>query len=378
MIKRARYKINWGTSFAQILMLCGIIILSYLFWQYGYSAVISAKAQEKVSYSFTKHDYKNIIDGKVAKIHQYDPNDHNTNPPTEQGQEDTSKIPCNTYIGKIYYPKKSLDWNRTIVQCTDLPQLNLFGYGHYNTSSLPGSTGNFAIAAHKAGYGDPGDILYDMKEGDHIYIRTNNYWYQYTVKKSQVLEINDVWAVNPMADISYNGSQTVTNRLITLTTCWPRGWTPSPKRYGVFGEFTGYYNASEGTPKELLQIITKDNKTIVKVSYNRGNPLAKIPDLKNVTYITIPIAVLLIILGISLDISNKKKIILIKEKNCGILTKLFSIIPGHNICNYPLSIAYRILILIFITIILLCLSFETWYPYITIHVPILAQETSFI
>ena len=66
-----------------------------------------------------------------------------------------------------------------MVEGTDEAELSLHGLGHYPSTQMPGSVGNFAVAGHRNGYGRPlGDVDL-LQEGDAIIVRTKDYWYVY-------------------------------------------------------------------------------------------------------------------------------------------------------------------------------------------------------
>ena len=82
---------------------------------------------------------------------------------------------------------------------TDEAELSLHGLGHYPSTQMPGSVGNFAVAGHRNGYGRPlGDVDL-LQEGDAIIVRTKDYWYvyKYTTYKIVTPEHSEVIAANP-------------------------------------------------------------------------------------------------------------------------------------------------------------------------------------
>ena len=80
----------------------------------------------------------------------------------------------------MYIPRFGDAWERNLVQGTDLAELNLHGLGHYVDSQMPGQVGNFAIAGHRNGYGQPLGDVDKLQPGDAVVVRTKDYWYVYT------------------------------------------------------------------------------------------------------------------------------------------------------------------------------------------------------
>ncbi|WP_307997901.1 class E sortase, partial [uncultured Bifidobacterium sp.] len=102
-------------------------------------------------------------------------------------------------IAQIYIPRFGDQWERNIVEGTTLEQLNRHGMGHYTTSQMPGQVGNFAVAGHRNGYGQPLGDVDKLQEGDAIVIRTQNYWYVYHYTSYEIVtpDRTDVVAANP-------------------------------------------------------------------------------------------------------------------------------------------------------------------------------------
>ena len=86
------------------------------------------------------------------------------------------------------------------------------GPGHYPGTSLPGESGNVAIAGHRTTYAHPFYNLDALSPGDVIYILTAQGLFQYTVNGSQIVAPTNVSVLNTVS-----GKST-----LTLTTCNPR------------------------------------------------------------------------------------------------------------------------------------------------------------
>lgn len=85
------------------------------------------------------------------------------------------------------------------------------GPGRYPGTSLPGTSGNAAIAGHRTTYGAPFFDLDQLQPGDPIYVTTTLGRFRYDVRETIIVTPSDAWVLD----------QTEDNRL-TLTTCHPK------------------------------------------------------------------------------------------------------------------------------------------------------------
>jgi sortase A len=142
-------------------------------------------------------------------------------------------IPLGTGIANIYLPRLGPDFHFTVVQGTDDASLER-GPGHYLRSALPGQLGNFAVAGHRVGKGEPFLNLDQLHPRDAIVIETEASWFIYRVKgPANDISADDADGVPGRRIVSPSDSQVIlpvpdqpgatpTERLITLTTCHPK------------------------------------------------------------------------------------------------------------------------------------------------------------
>jgi sortase A len=86
-------------------------------------------------------------------------------------------------IANLYIPRLGPDFARAIVQGSEIPgdsQLDK-GPAHYGGTALPGEVGNFAVAGHRVGKGEPFLNLDKLTSGDPVIVETGTYWYVYRV-----------------------------------------------------------------------------------------------------------------------------------------------------------------------------------------------------
>lgn len=125
-------------------------------------------------------------------------------------------------------PRFGENWLWTVVEGTALDDLAR-GPGHYAGTPLMGAHGNFAVAGHRAGHGDPFIDFDLLKIGDEVTFRQNGAWWTYTIYRGpELLEAEQTWVLR----------QPPAQRRMTLTTCWPK--YGSEKRLFVRGELTDW------------------------------------------------------------------------------------------------------------------------------------------
>jgi len=144
-------------------------------------------------------------------------------------------IPLGVGIANLYIPRLGKDYAWTIVQGTSDADLNE-GPGHYVETQLPGQTGNFAIAGHRVGKGEPFLNLDKLRPGDAVIVETKSTWYVYRVKGSIVdsdlgstvpdgvpgREIVDPSDGSVIMPVPNHPGLAPTEKLMTMTTCHPK------------------------------------------------------------------------------------------------------------------------------------------------------------
>lgn len=241
---------------AELLITMAVVCALYLAWQMWWTGVQSEREQnqtlESVSWSDPGEDGEDVT---IAQAQEGDPPLQPTS--AEEGE----------LIAQVYIPRFGSSWQRNLVEGTSLEQLNMHGLGHYTTSQMPGQVGNFAIAGHRNGYGQPLGDVDKLEVGDKIIIRTEDYWYVYTYTSYEIVLPTDVYVISPNPE---NPSAEPTKRMITLTTCEPKYTTPT-HRWIVYGELDYWANVSDGVPAELA---ATDEQGAVKFTSTRTESVA--------------------------------------------------------------------------------------------------------
>ncbi|MFE7956945.1 class E sortase [Streptomyces sp. NPDC057413] len=93
------------------------------------------------------------------------------------------------------------------------------GPGHYPGSALPGAVGNFAVAGHRTGWGEPFRRLDELVRGDALVVEWRGRTYTYQVTATKTVKPTDVGVVLPVPN---KPGATPDKARITLTTCADR------------------------------------------------------------------------------------------------------------------------------------------------------------
>jgi sortase A len=144
-------------------------------------------------------------------------------------------IPLGVGFANLYIPRLGKDYAFPIVEGVNDAELEK-GVGHYPGTAIPGQIGNFAMAGHRVGKGEPFLNLDHLRPGDAVVVQTARNWYVYRVmgdaatgnvgaRDSQgvpgreILSPNDVQVIDPVPD---NPGEKPTRAIMTLTTCHPK------------------------------------------------------------------------------------------------------------------------------------------------------------
>jgi sortase A len=219
-------------GFGQTLITLGLVVLLFVVYEVWITNIFAARAQAKVANAL-RDEWKNGIDPLLPLPGEKDPT-----------------IPLGTGIGVLYIPRLGRDYHFTIVQGGTVPNDSELekGPAHYGKTALPGEVGNFAVAGHRVGKGEPFLNIDKLRAGDAVIIETKSWWYVYRVlgerpdwgkNPEQVTqkvatsatgtrillpgrEIVDPSDGNVLQEVPDNPGVTATERLMTMTTCHPK------------------------------------------------------------------------------------------------------------------------------------------------------------
>jgi sortase A len=224
----------------QTLITCGLIVLLFVFYEVYVTNWFAAEAQSKVK----KDLVTQWANGKPD--------------PLELPAGATPHLPLGKGIANLYIPRLGRDYAYTIVQGTSQDDLEK-GPGHYPKTALPGQKGNFAIAGHRVGKGEPFLNLDHLRAGDAVIVETESHFYVYKVKGldhglsvpddvdnipgREIIDPSDGAVLYPVPDHPL-GTQP-TEKLMTMTTCHPK--FTAQQRMVYHAILAGVYDKASGS-----------------------------------------------------------------------------------------------------------------------------------
>ena len=148
------------------------------------------------------------------------------------------------------------DYYRPIAQGIGVSDvLNKYKLGHYPTTQMPGAAGNFAIASHRSAYGGNLHLIHELHVGDHLFVETQDGWYQYSFRNLEYVPPTGVGVLDPVPQTS--GIQPG-DRVLTLTSCNP--FYSTAERIVAYGGFDKFFPRDSskpggGAPAEILSTV---------------------------------------------------------------------------------------------------------------------------
>jgi sortase A len=120
---------------------------------------------------------------------------------------------------------------------------------------MPGEVGNFAVASHRSAYGGNLHLIHQLHVGDHLFVETQDGWYQYSFRNLEYVQPTGVGVLDPVPQTP--GVQP-TDRVITLTSCNP--FYSTAERIVAYGMFDKFYprdpsQPGGGAPAEVLKTV---------------------------------------------------------------------------------------------------------------------------
>lgn len=148
----------------QTLITFGLVVLLFAVYEVWVTNIFAHRAQEKV-YNTLQHDWLTGQD------------------PLALPGGKVSAIPVGTGIAVLYIPRLGAGYHFAIVQGSDVPKDAELekGPAHYADTQLPGEIGNFGVAGHRVGKGEPFLNIDKLRSGDAVIVETRTEWYVYRV-----------------------------------------------------------------------------------------------------------------------------------------------------------------------------------------------------
>ena len=126
--------------------------------------------------------------------------------------------------------------------------LDHIGIGHYPGTSMPGQSGNFALAAHRTTFGAPFSRIAELHVNDAIVVTTEAGWYTYRFRTLEYVTPDQVEVLLPVPQAMDVPAGTA---YITLTSCSPK--LSMAERIVAYGVFESFTPRSAGPPASLTE-----------------------------------------------------------------------------------------------------------------------------
>jgi sortase A len=148
----------------QTLITLGLVVLLFAVYEVWITNIFAHRAQAKV-YNALQQEWKNGHD------------------PLALPGGGPRAIPLGTGIAVLYIPRLGQDYHFAIVQGSTVPDDSQLekGPAHYADTQLPGKRGNFGVAGHRVGKGEPFLNIDKLRSGDAVIVETESHWYVYRV-----------------------------------------------------------------------------------------------------------------------------------------------------------------------------------------------------
>jgi len=226
--------------FGELLITAGIVLLLFVGWELWWTNVEADAKQTEAVKSFAQE-----FTGPVAPAAPVGPVDYG--PPV------VGKAPGNGgTIGIMYIPRFGQDYTRPIIEGTGSDVLDTLGLGHYGTTSMPGTPGNFAVAGHRQTHGAVLDNIHTLVPGDKIYVQTADGYYTYVFRNNQIVLPDRTDVLMP---VPTQPGATPTESFLTMTSCNPR--FGAQERIIAYSVLDGWQPASAGPPSEIAAQVAR-------------------------------------------------------------------------------------------------------------------------
>ena len=221
----------------ELLITAGVILLLFVAWQLWWTNVESNAKQDQAVEEF----FADLGEAPAPQA----PTDDSPAPAPEQVPVLETRATGETFA-VIYIPRFGDDYTRPVTSGVSTAVLDNLGLGHYPETGMPGAVGNFALAGHRQTNGAVLDNIHTLVPGDRIYVQTQDGFYTYVYRNTQIV-LPD--RVDVLAPVPTQPGVEPEERILTLTSCNPRfGAEERIIAYAVMASFTPL---NAGPPDEI-------------------------------------------------------------------------------------------------------------------------------
>jgi sortase A len=221
----------------ELLITAGLILLLFVAWQLWWTNVESNAKQDQAVEEF----YADL--GEIPTPAESD--DAPQPPDSDHVPVLETKAEGETFA-VIYIPRFGDDYTRPVTTGVTTAVLDNLGLGHYPETGMPGAVGNFALAGHRQTNGAVLDEIHTLVPGDRIYVHTQDGYYTYVYRNTQIV-LPD--RVDVLAPVPTQPDAAPKERLLTLTSCNPR--FGAQERIIAYALMDSFRPLDDGPPDEI-------------------------------------------------------------------------------------------------------------------------------
>ncbi|MGH8912812.1 MAG: sortase [Acidimicrobiia bacterium] len=208
VLRRIGWTLIWGA----------LLIFAFLGYQLFITDILNGRLQAEAEADLAADLAERRVDLPEPEVVTVDVTVPDTTDTTAPGTP-TTTLPRVDYIreeageegstlGRLVIP--SLEVDEVTFEGVSRETLKM-GPGHMPGTPVPGQPGNAVLSGHRTTYGRPFYDLDQLEAGDRIEVETATGLHVYEVRRSVIVEPDDVWVIEPIA-----------GAWLTLTTCHPQ------------------------------------------------------------------------------------------------------------------------------------------------------------
>lgn len=228
----------------ELLITAGVILLLFVVWELWWTNIEANSAQQKAVSEFYQ-DFQGPVTPPAPDT------------PTDFGDPVVTAKPLmqGTVFGIAYIPRFGDNYSRPLVDGVSPAELDTLGLGRYESSTMPGGVGNFAVAGHRQTHGALLDAIHTLVPGDKVYIQTRDGYYTYIFRNNQIVMPSRADVLLP---VPTQPDAVPTERFLTMTSCNPR--FGAEERIIAYSVLESWQPASAGPPAAIADQVAANQK----------------------------------------------------------------------------------------------------------------------
>ncbi|AIY02386.1 sortase family protein [Arthrobacter sp. PAMC 25486] len=228
----------------ELLITAGVLLLLFVVWELWWTNIEANSVQQQAVSEFAQG-----FQGPVTPPAADAPTDFG--PPVVMSEP----LAPSTVFGVAYIPRFGETYSRPLVEGVAPAQLDTLGLGRYDSSTMPGGIGNFAVAGHRQTHGAVLDAIHTLVPGDKIYLQTHDGYYTYVFRNNQIVMPNRADVLLP---VPTQPEAVPTERFLTMTSCNPR--FGAEERIIAYSVLESWQPASAGPPAAIANQVAANQK----------------------------------------------------------------------------------------------------------------------